>query len=196
MLNDRLPRYIVQLVAPIASPTLPAAEAQASIMEGLAVLGQRGMRRLSTEQKTQLLRFSIVMFKSIPATTCKALALGQLDTRAGRRLELRYAASLSLPEFEAHAAAVRAAVEAELSEYPDLKSINKGQAKAAERAYNAAVDARAQRLPAGMLERLETLETADAAEVCRWVQLSLSASLDLAEPYRGWWLSRFFESMQ
>ena len=111
-------------------------------------------------------------------------------------MEARYNATLSLREFEAISLLGQEAAEAELAEYPDVRVINVVQAKSAERAHASALDVRAQRLPAGMLDRLQNMETAEPSEACRWAQEMLGAALDLSEPYRGWWMTRYVESLQ
>ena len=193
--DERVAAYLVRLMLPVASPTLTPKDAQAFVVEGMASLKARGLRRLPTERKGQVVQLSLGMFKAIPVGVCKAMALGKLDTQTTHLIEARYNASLPLRSFEAIVALVQDAVEAELAEYPDMKTTNPTQARAADRAHALALQSRAERLPAGLLDRTQDLETAEPSEACLLVRESLAAGLDLAEPYRGWWLSRLVEAL-
>jgi hypothetical protein len=198
MLSDkRMHRYIAQVIAPVLSPTLTLKEGQAYVLEGIAALQRRGMVRLPTERKAQFLQHVVDMTAAIPAETCKAMLLGKLDLPAARDWEARHTGSLTLGAFEAVTALYQQAMQAELDGYPDVKTINPTQAKAAERAYEHALDVRIRRLPAGLTDRvLRNVEAAEPSEACQWFREAAFAVLDLTEPYRGWYLTRFTESMQ
>jgi len=70
--NDRLPKYLARLIAPVASPALQAREVNTYVIEGIVQLKVRGLRRLPTERKAQHIRYSIGMAAGIPAGMCKA----------------------------------------------------------------------------------------------------------------------------
>lgn len=193
--DERVVAYLLRLMLPVTSPTLTSKDAQALVVEGMASLKARGLRRLPTERKAQVVQLSLGMFTAVPVGVCKAMALGKLDTQTMHLIEARYNASLSLRSFEAMVALVQDAVEAELAEFPDMKTLNSTQAQGADRAHTLALQSRAERLPAGLLDRTQDLETADPYEACLLVRESLAAGLDLAEPYRGWWLSRLIEGL-
>jgi hypothetical protein len=194
--NDRLPRYMAQLIVPIASPTLLERDAIAYVAEGMVALRARGLRRLPTDHKAELVRQTMGTLAVVPATVCKAMVLGKLDPRTRRLVAMQQDALVPLRDFEALVALSQAATEAELAEYPAVRTINEAQAKAAERAFMLAVEARIKGLPAGTMDRMQDLETAHPVDACRWGRLMAAASLDLTEPYRGWWLSRFVEGLQ
>lgn len=194
--DERWHAYVAQLLKAVASPTLTEREAGAIVIEGIASLKARGLLRLSTEQQARVVQLAGRMSAAVPVETCKAMALGKLDSRAVNLIEARYTASLPLREFEAVLALARDAIEAELDEHPDVRTVNKTQAKAAERAHAVALEARAKRLPAGLLDRgFQDGEAADPHEVCLAMRESVAAGLDLKEPYRTWWLSQFFANM-
>ena len=52
--DERVAAYLVRLMLPVASPTLTPKDAQAFVVEGMASLKARGLRRLPTERKAQV----------------------------------------------------------------------------------------------------------------------------------------------
>jgi hypothetical protein len=194
--NEQLPAYLVLLLRPVASSTLTEHAAQAIVADGIASLKVRGLRRLPAEQQARALRLFVGVFRAVPPALCKAMILGQLDTHTANTLGNRYNASLPLREFRAFIALTRNAVEAELAGYPDVRAISPRQAEAAELAHMLALRSRAERLPLGLLDRTQDLAAADPAEACLLVCESLAAGIDLAEPHRGWWLTRYFGTVQ
>lgn len=195
--NERLPRYLAQVLAPVAGPTLTPKEAQAYVIEGMAALQVQGLRRLPTERKARYLQQLLDMAAAVPAGTCKAMFLGKLDARTAGLVAQRHDASLPLGEFEAATQLYRDLVEAELTGYPDVKTLSPAQAKGAERAYELAMNARIRRLPPGLNDRvLRNVEAAEPTEACLWFRETTAAALDLTEPYRGWYLTRFADGLQ
>lgn len=194
--NERMPAYLAKVMGPVRSPTLTENERRAYLREGLSMLQKLGLRRLSTEQKAQRFQYLINMAGAISAKSCKALFLGRVDLLTEALITGRYYASLPVGDFEAVFLLHKAAIEAELAEYPDVKTITPTQAKGAERAYLLAMNARIQRLPAGLNDRvMNNLEAADPVDVCHWFRETTAAVLDLDEPYRGWHLTRLVEGM-
>lgn len=189
--DERLPAYMLQFLAPVLTPTMSASDVQPYVMQSIRVLRQRGIRRLSTERKVQFMHFMLSMAAAVPAATCKALFLGKLDTGVAERLEQRYTASLPLAGFEAVNALARDSMAAELAGYPQTNEAPTGQTGSTERAYAAAMNARLKLLPEGVNDRvLSSPETAEPAEACLWFRASTAAVLDMAEPYKGWYLTQ------
>lgn len=195
--HERMPQYLAQILTPVLTPTLSVKEAQAYLIEGIAALQLRGLARLPTERQAQYLKHMVDMTGAMPASACKSLFLGKFDTRQAALMEQRYNASLPLGAFEAIVNLYRDSSLAELTKYPDARTINAQQAQGAERAHELAVAARVRRLPPGLSDRvMQNPEAADAAEACLWFRETTSAALDLTEPYRSWFMTRFSEGLQ
>jgi hypothetical protein len=94
--------------------------------------------------------------------------------------ERQYVASLPPAEFQRVLAMYQDATEAELSDYPSVRTLNEVQAKGAERAHQAAMVERFRTLPAGLAKRvMGNMEAADPAEACQVGATVFNAMLDL-----------------
>lgn len=197
MSSEQMPGYLTRLLAPVMGPNLSKNEGREYVMEGVSALQTKGLRRLPTQRQVQFLKHTLDMAGAVPSSMCKALFLGKLNTAQANLLERRYAASLPLGRFEALMAMYQNAAEAELAGYPDLKILSATQAKGAERAYEGVMKGRIQRMPPGLNERvLDDLDGSEPIEACKWFRETTGAALDLKEPYLGWYMTRFIDSMQ
>lgn len=198
MSNDAVPMYLAKLLVPIYGPGITRKEVASAMAEGLAQMQVKGLARLSADRQAAFVTHMVSMTKAIPASVCKAMFGGRLDTNASAAIERRYIASLPLDRFEAITNLYKEAAEAELAEYPDARVINHSQAKLAEKVYEAASAKRLRaKLPQAVIQRvLQGVDSAPPSEVCSVMSESIAGMLDMSEPYRSWQLTRFTQSMQ
>lgn len=195
--HARMPRYLAQVAAPLVGPEMPK-DVRPYVMGSMGALYIRGMRRMPTERQARYVRnITLGTVATYPPNFCKAAFLGRLDARTALAFEPRYYASLSLGEFEAVLSLQQAAVEAELSGYPSIRTVNAVQTDGAVRAYQQAMRRRIDQLPPGLDDRvMRDPESADASDVCKWFLAASAAIFDLQEPYLGWYLAQMINEMQ
>lgn len=197
MFNEAVPMYIAKLILPFYHPGITRKEIASAMVEGIAQMQVKGLIRLSSERQAAFITHMVSMAKAIPASDCKAMFVGRLDTNASALLERRYIASLPVDRFESITNLYKEAVEAELNGYPDARTINSSQAKLAEKVYETATVKRlSKNIAPAVLQRVnQGADSAPSSEVCLVLSETIAAMLDMAEPYRSWQLTRFTQSM-
>ena len=198
MFNEALPGYMARILSPVNRPGITSGERSAAILQSVSQMQTKGLGRLSADKQMAFLKHVIATTRFISAADCKAIYQGKMDAATSAALERRYIATLPLGRFEAITSLYRAAAEAELSGYPDARTINAQQAKLAEKVFeDASVKRLVAQVPQDVIQRyIQDSEGAAASDVCAVMATSAEGMLDMTEPYRSWQLTRFAESMQ
>lgn len=198
LFNQALPNYIANLLVPVYRSDISHTEMVSAVVEGMVQLQVKGLARLSPERQVAFVAHTVSMTRAIEPSACKALFLGQLDTKASAAIERKYIAGLPLRKFEAISDIYRDAAEAELVGYPDARIINQQQAKLAERVYQAASIKRLRaRVRKEVIQRVdEGAHSAEPSEVCAVFSAIIEGMLDMDDPYRAWHLTRFMQTLQ
>lgn len=196
--NEAVPEYFAQLFVPLYRQGVTPKELTAAAVEGIAQLQVKGLARLPPERQAAFVSHVINAARSMPATSCKTMFIGQMSTAESALLERKYMAALPLGKFEAISNLYREAAEAELAGYPDARTINAQQAKLAEKVYESASVRRIRaQVPQAIAQRVDQdASSAAPSEVCAVMTTRAEGMLDMPEPYRAWQLTRFAQSMQ
>lgn len=196
--HEAVPIFMAKILLPIWTPDITPKQVTRAVMEGILQLQGDGVARLSVARQAAFVRHVIDLARALPPAQCKAMYLGQMNTEQGIDAERRYIAALPPGKFDAITNLYREAVEAELSGYPDARTINADQAKLAEQAYQAASAKRLRgRVPQAVIQRAHVAPAvAPAHEVCEVISTSAEGMLDLSEPYRSWQLARFVSGLK
>lgn len=198
LFNEAVPIYIAKLLIPVYRPDITQKEMAAAVVEGIAQMQVKGLARLPLERQAAFVAHMLSMTQSIEPSACKAMFLGRLDTPASAALERRYIANLPIGKFEAISNLYKDAAEAELARFPDARTINRQQAKLAEKVFESASIKRLRaQVPQAIIQRVnQDAESATPSEVCAVLSAKIGGMLDMDEPYKSWQLTRFVQSMQ
>lgn len=186
------------LLHPVYRPGMPQSEVTAVMLEGMSQIQVQGFVRLPQHRQAAVVRHTVDFARSLPPTTCQALLSGKLSTPQAARLERAYVASLPLPQFTHVTALYTDAAVAQLSNFPDEKAVNAGQAELAQTALNRVAQKRLRSMMSNdALLRVEGDTTsASPQEYCSYFTILLESMLEVPEPYRGWQLTRFMASLK
>lgn len=198
--DPRMGQHVASVAAPFVKANPAATETQLSMvgMEAMALLQTRGLKRLSPENQAFMVQHVVGLARGIPVATCKRMGLEQVGTEEAAQIERSYIAGLPLGRFEAVTNLYDAAMKAEVRGYPDVRTITPEQAQLAESVYEQSLRTRFSNdmTPAQIGRVVDNMAAAPAPEVCAFLVSTLTAILDMPEPYKTWQLVRFVEGMQ
>jgi hypothetical protein len=196
--NRELPSYLAKIVLAVPSSELTKERVQIIAAESMMAIQTKGLLRLSADKQAAFVTHMYDMTGWLPAQLCRDMFLGRLSSEQSVMLERRYIVSLPLSKFQHISNLYREAVSAELSGYPDARTINATQAKIAEEMRDEIAKNRIRKnMPLEAIQRVASgIETAPAQDVCSVMRESVAALLDMKEPFRSWQLTRFAEALQ
>jgi hypothetical protein len=190
--------YLRELLVPLVKVKAKPADMNAAALEALAALSSKGLLRMPVERQRQFIRLSILIFESMPPAQCKKLTNDEYSTAQAVAIERRVLVGLPVDQFAAVMTLYADSAEAELNEYPEVRTLSTEQASLSEKVYDDALDERlgADLSPAALKRVAKDITTAPAGEVCALSIASIRAIEDMSEPYRTWKVLRFLESVQ
>lgn len=198
LFDEAVPKYVAGLIVPVWRTGMTVEQMQQAMLEGIMQLQVKGIGRLPAQKQSLFISHILGMTRSIPSSLCKAMYLGQIDTKTSIEMERHYIANLPLERFEAISNFYREAAKAELAGYPAARTINASQAQLAEQALGVAWGTRMRKKDAveTMQLVLADMPSAQAGELCMVMSEMLEAMLEMPEPYRSWQYTLFVENMQ
>lgn len=198
LFHEGVANYAAQLIAPIYRPGVTANELSSAVTEGMMQLQLSGIARLDAQSQASFVRYSVDIAQMMPPEMCKAMYLGQLTSAQSAVVERRYLVQMPLPRFTSILNLYKESIDAELSGYPDVRSISREQAMLAEKVYTSTVTRRAAaQMSRQALQSIdEDPQSALPEDVCNFLVVILEGMLDLSEPYRSWQLTRFAQGLK